>query len=65
MRDAVTYQTELSLPAGSKRVRVGLGEWQGSVAVILLDGRQVAQVGWRPFRAEFAATPGNTAWLFA
>jgi hypothetical protein len=57
--DAVTYQTELTLPAGSKRVRVGLGVWQGSVAVILLDGSQVAQVGWRPFRAEFAATPGK------
>ncbi len=56
---AVSYETEATVPAGSNRLRVELGRWQGSVAAVLLDGKQVAVIGWQPYAAEFAATPGR------
>ncbi|MBI1792157.1 MAG: hypothetical protein HYR60_31930 [Acidobacteria bacterium] len=57
--DAVLYATQVQVPAGAGRMRVELGRWEGSVAAVLLDGRQVAALGWQPHRAEFSAAPGN------
>ncbi len=57
--DAVTYETEVTVPAGSRKLRVELGDWAGSAAVVLLDGKKVATLPWQPFRAEFAAEPGR------
>jgi hypothetical protein len=57
--DAVSYETGLTVPAGSDRLRVTLGEWKGSVVSVLLDGRQVGLIAWEPWSAEFAAGPGK------
>jgi hypothetical protein len=56
--EAVTYSTELEVPAGS-RVRVDLGRFEGSVVQVLLDGKEAAVVGWMPWSAEFPAPQGN------
>jgi hypothetical protein len=57
--DAVTYATDLTVPPGDPCLRVRLPEWSGSVAVVLLDGKKVGTIGWQPFVAEFAASPGK------
>ncbi|HWB95522.1 MAG TPA: hypothetical protein VG672_02440, partial [Bryobacteraceae bacterium] len=57
--DAVLYQTDLDVPAGRGRLEVSLGEWQGSVVEVLLDGRRAAVLGWPPYRAVFPAGPGH------
>ncbi len=54
---AVTYTAPVQVTGN--RVKVALAEWQGSVASVLLDGKPVATLGWQPFEAEFAATPGK------
>jgi hypothetical protein len=56
--DAVTYETGITVPAGSQKLQVELNEWAGSAAVVLLDGKAVSTVAWQPFRAEFVAAPG-------
>lgn len=56
---SVLYSTGIEVPAGAQRAKVGLPEWQGSVAAVLLDGKQVATLGWPPYEAEFAAAPGK------
>ena len=59
--DAVTYQADVEVPAGSSRVRAELGRWEGSAAEVSLDGKRVAVLGWQPFSAEFPASPGRHA----
>lgn len=56
---SVLYQAGIEVPAGHNRIKVDLGPWQGSVATVLLDGKRMATLGWQPFTAEFAATPGK------
>jgi hypothetical protein len=56
---SVLYSTEFEMPAGAKRAKVTLPEWQGSVATVLVDGKRVATLGWPPYEAEFAAAPGK------
>ncbi len=56
---SVSYETDVEVPAGGKQLRVKLGEWQGSVAAILLDGKQVAVLGWPPYGTEIAVAPGK------
>jgi hypothetical protein len=57
--ESVTYETSVAVPAGASRLRLSLKEWQGSVAVVLLDGKEVGRLGWQPYEAEFAAAPGK------
>ena len=57
--DAVSYQTEVEAPAGAEKLRVELGRWEGSLAEVLLDGRQVAVLGWQPYVAEFPVSAGK------
>lgn len=57
--DAVTYSAGVAVPPGSNRLKVELPEWLGSVAVVLLDGKPAATIGWQPHEAEFAVTPGK------
>jgi hypothetical protein len=57
--DAVSYETEVTTPAGKNRLRVTLGEWKGSVVSVLLDEKQVAVIGWEPWSAEFVVAPGK------
>ena len=56
---SVSYETGVEVPAGGRQLRVKLGDWQGSVAAVLLDGKQVAVLGWPPYSAEIAVTPGK------
>ena len=56
---SATYATEVTVPAGVKELAVELKEWQGSVAVVLLDGKPAATIGWQPYSAQFAASPGR------
>ena len=58
---AALYKTAIEVPAGATRLRVELGAWQGSVAEVLLDGKRAAVLGWQPYTAEFAASPGKHA----
>jgi hypothetical protein len=57
--DTVRYTSGVEVPAGTRRLRVRLGEWSGSVALVRLDGRKVATLGWQPYEAEFAVAPGK------
>jgi hypothetical protein len=57
--DAVTYETEVTVPAGGAKLQVELADWQGSVFTVAVDGKQLSAVGWRPYRAEFAAQAGK------
>ena len=57
--DSVLYETEVEAPPNTNQLRVELGEWQGSVAEILLDSQRVAVLGWPPYAAEFPVTPGK------
>jgi hypothetical protein len=56
---AVTYQTDVTVPAGATHIRVELERWQGSVAAVLLDSRPAATIAWQPFRADLAVSPGT------
>ncbi len=56
---AVTYTSEVTLPAGAARVRLALPKWEGTVAEVLLDGRRAALIAWPPHEAEFSAAPGR------
>jgi hypothetical protein len=38
---------------------VAIPGWQGSVAAVLLDGKQVGTIAWQPFEAEFNAPAGK------
>jgi hypothetical protein len=40
-------------------MRVELGEWQGSVAVVRIDGKESARLGWAPYRADVPMTAGK------
>jgi hypothetical protein len=57
--DSVLYESDVEAPAGTDSLRVELPEWTGSVAVVLLDGRQVAVLGWQPYTAQFPASAGK------
>ncbi len=57
--DAVTYESEVEVPQGGKILKVQLPEWQGSVAVVSLDGRESGRIGWQPFEAVLDVTPGK------
>jgi hypothetical protein len=56
---SVTYETEVTVPEGSDQLRVEIPEWQGSVAVVLVDGKQAATVAWQPFRAVVPVSAGR------
>ena len=56
---SMTYTRRVQVPAGDTRLKLDLKEWNGSVARILCDGKQVALLGWPPYTAEFAITPGS------
>ncbi|MFN0169497.1 MAG: hypothetical protein ACKV22_24005 [Bryobacteraceae bacterium] len=56
--DAVTYETKVTTPAGNQLLRVELGEWQGSLAVVLVDGKEAARLGWPPYRVDVPVTQG-------
>lgn len=57
--DAVTYETDVDIPRDAKTVKVQLPEWQGSVAVVSVDGRESGRIGWQPFEAAVDVTPGK------
>lgn len=57
--DAVTYTAGVNVPAGSSKVKVALPEWTGSVAVVLVDGKPAATLGWQPYEAVVPVTPGK------
>lgn len=57
--DAVTYQTRISVPSGNNTLRIQLREWQGSVAVVLVDGKESARLGWPPYQADVPVSPGE------
>ncbi|MBI3694157.1 MAG: hypothetical protein HY238_04875, partial [Acidobacteria bacterium] len=52
------YQADVEAPPGADRLRIELGEWQGSVAEVLLDGKPAAVLGWQPYRAEVSISTG-------
>lgn len=55
---SVVYSSKVEVPAGHNALRVQLNDWQGALAVILLDGEQTAILGWPPYSASIAAAPG-------
>ncbi|HEY3442091.1 MAG TPA: glycosyl hydrolase [Paludibaculum sp.] len=55
---SMTYARRVEVPAGDTTLKLDLQEWNGSVARILCDGKQVALLGWPPYSAQFAITPG-------
>lgn len=57
--NAVTYESQVTAPAGASVLRVALPEWQGSVVEVLLDGKRQALLAWQPFSAEMPVTAGT------
>ena len=57
--DSVRYRTEVIVPKGKDRIRVDLGEWAGSVALVSVDDQPPTSLGWPPYAAEFAVAPGR------
>jgi hypothetical protein len=57
--NTVDYETEVVVPEGTSRMKVTLGDWRGSVAEVLVDGRRAAVLGWPPYEASFAVSPGK------
>ncbi len=55
---SMTYTRRVQVPAGDTRLKLDLKEWNGSVARVLCDGKAVGLLGWPPYSAEFAVTPG-------
>jgi hypothetical protein len=55
---AVVHSTPVTVPQNHNRLRVELNDWQGSVAIIELDGKPAATLGWQPYTADVAITPG-------
>ena len=53
---SVRYESDIETPKGT--LRLELGEWHGSVAEVLLDGKRAALIAWQPWRAEFSVTAG-------
>jgi hypothetical protein len=51
------YETAIETPDGMLRVQ--LGEWQGSVAEVLLDGKRAGLIPWQPWSAEFPVSAGE------
>ena len=56
--DTVTYEAKVTVPKGASAIGIELGDWTGSVAAILVDGKPGATLGWQPYHAEIATTPG-------
>jgi hypothetical protein len=54
---SVRYESDIE--TGGGKLRVELGEWQGSVAEVLLDGKRAGLIAWQPWRAEFPVSPGR------
>jgi hypothetical protein len=55
----VLYETEVIVPDGKKLLRVELGPWAGSLAVISLDGKDADHLGWPPYSTELPISPGR------
>ena len=51
------YESEIETSQGT--LRIELGEWQGSLAEVLLDGKRAALIAWQPWRAEFPVPAGK------
>jgi hypothetical protein len=56
---SVLYQTEFDVTEDKNRLRIDLPEWGGSVAVIILDGRETAVLGWPPYSADLPVAVGK------
>ena len=48
---SVTYTKRVELKAGA-RVRVRLGKWAGTVAVVRVNGHEAGVVGWPPYEVD-------------
>ena len=51
--DAVSYQKKLKLEPG-KACQVKLGEWQGAVAQVLVNGQDAGIIGWQPYELDIS-----------
>ena len=54
---SVRYESEVETSKGM--LRVELGDWQGSVAEVLIDGKRAGLLAWQPWRAEFPVSAGK------
>jgi hypothetical protein len=54
---AVLYES--AVKTGKGMLRVELGDWQGSLVEVLLDGKRAALLAWQPWRAEFPVAAGS------
>ena len=57
--DNVLYETSVVVPGHARELKVSLPAWAGSVVEVLLDGKRVQVIGWKPHVCEFAAEPGR------
>ncbi|MBS1877317.1 MAG: hypothetical protein JSU00_29165 [Acidobacteria bacterium] len=53
---SVRYESRVETRKGT--LRVELGEWQGSLAEVLVDGKRAALIAWQPWRAEVPVAAG-------
>jgi hypothetical protein len=54
---SVRYESDIQ--AGKGTLRVQLGEWQGSVAEVLIDGKRAGLIPWQPWRADVPVAAGK------
>jgi hypothetical protein len=57
--DSVSYRANVEIPAAGGSLEVALQKWNGSVAVLELDGKQAAVMGWPPYSASVPVSAGK------
>jgi hypothetical protein len=55
---SVDYETSVVVPPSADRMKIELGDWRGSVAEVLVDGKRQAVLGWPPYEAVLPVEPG-------
>ncbi|MBI5085969.1 MAG: hypothetical protein HZB13_15400, partial [Acidobacteria bacterium] len=57
--ESATYTASVAVPAPATRLKLDLTRWNGSLAIVTLDGKQTLKLGWPPYTAEFTVAPGQ------
>ena len=51
-KDGISYTKSVDLKKDSKGILVKLNEWRGTVATVLINGKDVGIIGWPPYELE-------------
>jgi len=55
--ESVTYSASVNTPSGT--LAISLGEWNGSLAAVEIDGKPAGLIAWQPWSIEVPVTAGK------